>query len=131
MTISYTNPDEKVIIRQPLLRRFRSFYRSPRKSAKENLYGQQMYMDIKRIYISLELLNTKILNKIKLFLGQEQDSTHLIDEDGSRYYDLSQDSLQFYDFVNDQTITKLSTMNSLSGKLSNIIYKINKLEKTI
>lgn len=131
MTISYTNPDEKVIIRQPLLRRFRSFYRSPRKSVKENLYSQQMYMDIKRIYISLELLNTKILNKIKLFLGQEQDSTHLTDEDGSRYYDLSQDSLQFYDFVNDQTITKLSTMNSLSGKLSNIIYKINKLEKTI
>lgn len=131
MTISYTNPEEKVIIRQPLLRRFRSFYRSPRRSSKENLYSQQMYMDIKRIYLSLELLNTRILNKVKIFLGQEQDSTHITADDGSRYYDLTQDSLEFYDFVNDETVVKLDTMDSIGGRLSNIMYKINKLEKTI
>jgi len=131
MTISYTNPDEKVIIRQPLLKRFRSFYRSPRRSSKENLYSQQMYMDIKRIYLSLELLNTQILNKVKVFLGQEQDVTHITAGDGSRYYDLTQDSLEFYDFTNDETVVKLDTMDSIGGRLSNIIYKVNKLEKTI
>jgi hypothetical protein len=145
MAISYTNPAEKVIIREPLAKRFRSFYRTPRKSTPQNLYAQQIYMDIKRVYLALELTSVQILNKVKIFLGQENDETHvtgqyliknntgtLYDVYGySRYYDLTQDSIEFYDFVNQKTIVQLDTLDSIGGRLSNILYKINKIEKQL
>ena len=49
----------------------------------------------------------------------------------SRYYDISQDSLSFYDYNNEDRVTELDTIDSIGGQLSNLIYKINKLEKTI
>ena len=48
MPISYLDPNSKKIIREPLVKRFRSFYRSPRKSGQENLFNQKVYMDMNR-----------------------------------------------------------------------------------
>ena len=49
MPISYLDPNSKKIIREPLVKRFRSFYRSPRKSGQENLFNQKVYMDMNRL----------------------------------------------------------------------------------
>lgn len=134
MTISYLNPLIKKIIRQPLVKRFRSYYRSPRKSGIENLFNDKMYMDISRIYLELELLNTSILNRIKILLGSEKDDTHeIVNEQEAEYYarvyDLSNDSISLYDFDLDTMVQYSETMDTIGGNLSKLFYKVNKLEK--
>lgn len=134
MAISYLNPFIKKMVREPLVKRFRSYYRSPRKSGIENLFNDKMYMDLNRIYLDLELLNTDILNKIKILLGSEKDDTHEIinDEESAYYarvYDLSNDSVSFYDFNLDSTVQYTETMDTIGGNLSRLFYKVNKLEK--
>ena len=63
MPISYLDPNSKKIIREPLVKRFRSFYRSPRKSGQENLFNQKVYMDMNREYVgalaTIELVESK------------------------------------------------------------------------
>jgi hypothetical protein len=134
MAISYLDPIGKKIVRQPLVKRFRSYYRSPRKSGIENLFNDKMYMDINRVYLELEILNTSILDKVKIFLGLEKDNTHEIvnnpeSEYYGRVYDLSNDSVSFYDFDLDSTIEYTETMDTIGGNLSKLFYKVNKLEK--
>lgn len=141
MTITYQDPNKKKIIRQPLLKRSRSFYRSARKSGQENLFYQKMYMDIHRIYIELELINTKIFNKVKSIIGAETSDMHEIDtlsgsrHCGAKYYDLSKDSIAFFHAGADATPsaneqnTQLYTTNSIAAKLSNLNFKVSQLER--
>ena len=42
MPTSYTDGTKNLKIREPLFRRFRSYYRSPRKSHQENLASDQI-----------------------------------------------------------------------------------------
>ncbi len=138
MPISYLDPNSKKIIREPLTKRFRSFYRSPRKSGQENLFNQKIFMDMNRVYLELELLDTAILDRVKIFLGSEKDETHEIrsvldevtgEEYYGRVYDLSTDSISMYDYTADDTIDYLETTDTIGGSLSRLFYKINKLEK--
>jgi hypothetical protein len=138
MPISYLDPNSKKIIREPLTKRFRSFYRSPRKSGQENLFNQKIFMDMNRVYLELELLDTAILDKVKIFLGAEKDETHEIrtvldevtgEEYYGRVYDLSADSISMYNYTADDTIDYLETTDTIGGSLSRLFYKINKLEK--
>ena len=138
MPISYLDPNSKKIIREPLVKRFRSFYRSPRKSGQENLFNQKVYMDINRLYLELELFDTAIFDKVKIFSGAEKDETHEIrtvsdETTGEQYYgrvyDLSADSVSLYDYSASDTIDYLETTDTIGGSLSRLFYKINKLEK--
>jgi hypothetical protein len=138
MPISYLDPNSKKIIREPLTKRFRSFYRSPRKSGQENLFNQKIFMDMNRVYLELELLDTAILDRVKIFLGAEKDETHEIrtvldevtgEEYYGRVYDLSADSISMYNYTADDTIDYLETTDTIGGSLSRLFYKINKLEK--
>jgi len=138
MPISYLDPNSKKIIREPLTKRFRSFYRSPRKSGQENLFNQKIFMDMNRVYLELELLDTAILDRVKIFLGSEKDETHEIrtvldevtgEEYYGRVYDLSADSISMYNYTADDTIDYLETTDTIGGSLSRLFYKINKLEK--
>lgn len=134
MPLTYLDSNLKKIIREPLVKRFRSFYRSPRKSGQENLFNQKVYMDINRVHLELELLDTAILNKIKIFLGAEKEDLHEIislpnENFYGRTYDLSNDSISFHDYTKNDTIDYLQTMDTIGGKLSTLFYKINKLEK--
>lgn len=143
MPVSYQDPNEKKIVRHPLLKRMRSYYRAPRKSSVENLFYQKMYMDIHRIYIELELINTKIFNRIKSIIGAENSITHLIDTEtsstyyGAKYYDLAGESVAFFNAKANATpntedeITNLYNTNSIAAKLSNIYFKINQLERRV
>lgn len=143
MTISYQDPEKKKIVRQPLLKRFRAFYRGPRKTSIENLFYQKMYLDIKRVYIELELINTKIFNKVKTFIGAENSSTHQLDTSsnssyyGAKYYDLSEDGVSFFNAhaaatpsLEDET-AKLYTTAAIAAKLANLNFKINQLERRV
>lgn len=143
MTTTYQDPNEKKIIRQPLLKRIRSFYRGPRKSGQENLFYQKMYMDIRRIYIELELLNTKIFNRVKSLIGAETSNTHKVDVEldsdyyGAKYYDLTNDSVAFFNAgahatpsLTDES-SNLYTTTSIAAKLTNLNFKINQLERRV
>lgn len=143
MAISYQDPNEKKIIRQPLLRRIRAYYRSPRKSNQENLFYQKMYIDIHRIYMELELINTKIFNKVKILMGVETSTVHQIDSQanspyyGAKYYDLTKESISFFHAGADATpsttdqISNLYTTSSVAAKLVNLNFKINQLERRV
>ncbi|MFZ4104958.1 MAG: hypothetical protein ACOYK3_01010 [Flavobacterium sp.] len=91
-------------------------------------------MDINRLYLELELLDTAILNKIKILLGVEKEELHEItnlpnDNFYGRTYDLSNDSISFHNYISNDTIDYLQTMDTIGGRLSTLFYKINKLEK--
>lgn len=75
MPTSYTDGTRNLKIREPLFRRFRSYYRSPRKSHQENLASDQIYLDIHRIFNELETIDVNILNKVKIILDKESDDT--------------------------------------------------------
>lgn len=143
MAITYQDPIKKKNIRQPLFNRVRAFYRGPRKTTIENLLHQKIYLDIKRIYIELELINTKIFNKVQIFIGAEKLSTHKIDNIadspyyGAKYQDLTSDGLLFFNAhaaatpsFGDET-AKLYTTSSIASKLSTLNFKINQLERRV
>jgi hypothetical protein len=73
MSTTYKDPNKSQQIREPLFRRFRSYYRGPRSSKTENLAANQIYIDIQRLYLELESININVLNKIKLILDKEKD----------------------------------------------------------
>ncbi|GEM_PF-2327362 len=77
MPITYTNPSAGKILKEPLLKKVRALYRSPRKSITENLYAQQMSIDINRVYLALEILNTAIVNKVQIFFAKGSEDTHI------------------------------------------------------
>ena len=138
MPITYLSNTSNNAPREPLTKRIRSFYRSPRKSNQENLFNQKLCIDIKRIYLELELIDTAILNKVKLLLGVEKEDTHEIksvlnDATGEQYYgriyDLSNDSISMYDYQTANTTEDLETMDTIGGRLSKLFFKINQLEK--
>lgn len=143
MAISYQDPNEKKIVRQPLLKRIRAYYRGPRKSGQENLFYQKMYMDIRRVYLELEIINTKIFNKVKALMGTENSNAHQIDDQadspyhGAKYYDLTKESVLFFHAGADATpsttdeISSLYTTSSISAKLANLNFKINQLERRV
>jgi len=138
MPITYLSNTNDKSPREPLMKRFRSFYRSPRKSTNENLFNQKLYMDIKRLDLEFELIDTAILNKVKILLGIEKEDIHKIkitsdDLTGKQYYgrvyDLSDDLVSMYDYQADNTIVDLETMDTVGGRLSKLFFKINQLEK--
>jgi len=133
MTIMYTKPSLKKAIRQPLSKRIRALYMGPRSSGDENLMYQKMYLDIKRIHLELEQLNTSIFDRVQVLVNAEKDSTHLVDnQQGSSFY-----GGDYYDFTDDEiTFLNSGPINSalystvtLAAKVSNLFFKINQLER--
>ncbi len=123
---------------EPLTKKIRSFYRSPRKSNQENLFNQKLCMDIKKLYLELEIIDTAILNKVKILVGVEKEETHQIktvsnnvtgEQYYGRVYDLSDDSISMYAYQADTATADLETMDTIGGRLSKLFFKINQLEK--
>jgi len=131
MPISYNYEGLAKRVREPLSKKVRSYYRSPRKSFTENLFNQKFVLDTRRLYSEFELLNTNILNNIKVFIGQEKDSTHTLGSDGRWTYDISSDGVEFFDYTNSVTYDNFEIMENLAARLSNLNFKINSLEKNV
>lgn len=129
MPLTYLNLEEKNKRREPLSKRVRALYRGPRKSLIENQFNQKFYMDVSRIRVELEVINTAIFNKVKILLGKEKDTTHTTLPDGSMVYDMTQDQLSFYDYANSDSIESLETMDSLAGRINKLFFKVKQLEK--
>lgn len=136
MSTSYSDPNKKKGLRQPLTKRFRSYYRGPRKSHEENLFRSQVYLDLIRIYNELESINNDMLNKVKIILDKERDDVFtVLQDDGSRSFELSSDylgDLQFncaWKASNDhEEVTSSPTMDSISSRISRLKMKVNRLE---
>lgn len=138
MPTSYQDPTKKIKVRQPLLRRFRSYYRAPRKSGLENLNHSQMYTDLIRVSKELENISINIINTVKVILDKEKDDNFsTLENDGSRYFDLESDiigQVQFFcDWKNTGSYTEINsspTMDSISSRIYRLQKKINRLENT-
>ena len=138
MPITYLSNASNKAPREPLTKRIRSLYRSPRKSDQENLFNQKLCVDIKRLYLELDIIETAVLDKVKILLGVEKEDTHevksvLNEATGEQYYgriyDLSNDSISIYDYQKSNTTQDLETMDTIGGRLSKLFFKINQLEK--
>jgi hypothetical protein len=136
MSISYSDPNKKRGLRQPLTKRFRSYYRGPRKSHEENLFRSQVYLDLIKIYNELESINIDMLNKLKIILDKEKDDSFtVLENDGSRSFELDSKylgDLQFYcawkSSQNHEEINSSPTMDSISARISRLKMKVNRLE---
>jgi len=137
MSTSYSLNINNFKTREPLFKRVRSYYRSPRKSYQENLIANQIYIDIQRIYLELEKINLNILNDIKIILDKEKDNDFTdLNTDGSRSYSLDStivDPMTFHvkwkSAASYTTVEKMDTMDTLSSRLSRVNYKLNRIEK--
>lgn len=136
MSISYSDPNKKNGLRQPLAKRFRSYYRGPRKSHEENLFRSQVYLDLIRIYNELESINVDMLNKLKIILDKEKDDGFtVLEDDGSRSFELDSEYLGDLQFNciwktsnGHETIVSSPTMDSISSRISRLKMKVNRLE---
>lgn len=90
-------------------------------------------MDIKRLDLELELIDTAILNKVKILLGIEKEDIHQIKITSNdltrkqyygRVYDLSDDLVSMYDYQANNTIVDLETMDTVGGRLSKLFLKL-------
>lgn len=137
MSTSYTDSTKRLKVREPLFKRFRSYYRAPRKSHQENLASDQIYLDIVRLSNELESINVDILNKVKVILDKEKDDNFTtLNDDGSRVFPLDSDlidSLVFYS-NNPETdeyteIVEVPTIDYLASRLAKVQYRLNRLER--
>lgn len=136
MPTSYSDPSNKITLRQPLFKRIRSYYRGPRKSYAENLANAKMYIDIQRIYMELEKVDISILNKLKIILDKEKDNNFTVKlSDGSRVFNFNSDELngiqfnvQWKDAGSHTQVTSSPTMDTISSRLAKIQMKVNRLE---
>jgi hypothetical protein len=135
MAISYSDPSKKQKLRQPLFKRHRAYYRGPRKSSKENLISNQMYVDLERIYIELEDTANKIISDVQIILDKEQDDeVTTMQSDSSRVFSFeSLNNISFYSQWKDteaehSEFTNLPTLDTISSRLSRIKLKLNRLE---
>lgn len=136
MSISYSDPNKKRGLRQPLTKRFRSYYRGPRKSHEENLFRSQVYLDLIRIYNELDSINIDMLNKLKIILDKEKDDNFtVLEDDGSRSFELNSGHLVGLQFNcawktsnTHEEIVSSPTMDSISSRIARLKMKVNRLE---
>lgn len=129
MAITYFNFKIKNRNKQPLLNKGRVKYRSHRSSEKENLETNLISIDIARILSEIDAVDAKILQNLKLLIGDKRDiTTQVMLDDGLRY-DI--DGVQVYIDNNSPQLEDLSldTMDLLSSRLARVRSKIQRLEK--
>lgn len=129
MAITYFNYKIKNRKKQPLLHKGRVKYRSHRSSEKENLETNLISMDITRILSQIDAVDVRILENLKLLIGDKKDvTTEVMLNDGLKY---DVDGVQVYIDNDSPQLEDLSldTMDLLSSRLARVRNKIQRLEK--
>lgn len=114
-------------VKEPLFQIGRAKYRAPRSSGLENLETNMLKIDLTRILNELEAIDISILENLELIVGNKNDitsTTYLSDGLSS--------SIEGVDFKYGddlvETDMKIDTTDKLSGTLSRLVLKVQRLE---
>lgn len=127
MSKTYSNQKKIEHFREPLFNIKRQKFRGSRSSQSENLETNLMKLDLSRIQNELDTISDTIDEDIIYLIGNIDDvNAEILADDGLSYMI---DGVEFY---NDNTSTtedlSLDTMNKVSGRLSRLFNKVQRLE---
>lgn len=127
MSKTFKNPNNSQRIKEPLFGKDRVKYRGPRISEKENAETNLLKLDLSRLYNQLNDIDSSVLTNLKYFIGDvtDIDESVLLD-DGLSY--LMDDIQLYFDDTTSTDDVKIQTFNKLSGRLSRLLTKVNRLE---
>lgn len=115
-------------VKQPLFQLNRAKYRGVRVSEEENLETNLIKLDLTRINEQLESIDEKILENLTILVGDK----NLI-ELSTNLNDGLSNSINGVDFKfgsnSLEEDIEIDSLDKISGKISRIIDKINRLEK--
>lgn len=127
MSKTFSNQKKIEHFREPLFNIKRQKFRGSRSSELENLETNLLKLDLSRIFNELETISTNIDDDVIYLIGDPNDITaSVLADDGLSYLI---DGVQFY---NDNTSTtedlEIDTTNKISGRLSRLFNKVQRLE---
>ena len=128
MALFYNKRENSQRIREPLFQVNRLKYRNTRNSESENLETNLIKIDLTRISNEIDSIESDIAAKVKYFIGDVKDyTTEAKMQDGISYPINGIDI--FVDKNNSlEEDLEIDTINKLSGKLSRLLNKIQRLE---
>lgn len=128
MSITYSNSVKRNRIVEPLFQKNKIRYRNVRNSQLENLETNLLKLDITRLYNQLSEIDTLVLDDIRIFVSDGNPSTSTILLDDGLTNEIS-DIDFYYDDTESLEQLEIDVINKLSGRLSRLLQKIQRLEK--
>jgi len=125
MAIIYNKRENSQRIREPLFQVNRTKYRNTRSSQLENLETNLFKLDISRINGELESAETRIISNVSFFYENPSEQTSATKLNDGITKEIPQIQSQL-----DEVVEVYVTSN-LSGKLSRLLNKIQRLESGI
>jgi hypothetical protein len=115
---------------QPLYQRYRNTFRGPRSSHLENLEMNKILIDIKRLDQKTDILNEKIYEDVRVFVGQVDPETYGIHEEreDGLYYTFNDVEIFFYGESATPDYIEIPTTITMSSRMSRLAHKVNMLE---
>jgi hypothetical protein len=115
---------------QPLYQRYRNTFRGPRSSHLENLEMNKILIDIKRLDQKTDILNEKIYEDVRVFVGQVDPETYGIHEEreDGLYYTFNDVEIFPYGESPTPNYIEIPTTITMSSKMSRLAHKVNMLE---
>lgn len=117
-------------VRQPLFQINRARYRGVRVSEVENFESNIIRLDLSRINLELDTIDEKILNDLIILVGDKRDITLETNLDDGLSSVIEGVGIKFEDLDLENDIT-IDSLDKISGKISRIISKIDRLEKGV
>ena len=115
---------------QPLYQRYRNVFRGPRSSHLENLEMNKILIDLRRLEEKSNLLNEKIYQDVRIFVGQVDPETYGIHdqrEDGL-YYIFDDIGIFPYGESPTPNYVEIPTTITIAAKISKLAHKLKVLE---
>ena len=115
---------------QPLYQRYRNVFRGPRSSHLENLEMNKILIDLRRLEEKSNLLNEKVYEDIRIFVGQVDPEIYGIHderEDGLYY---TFDDIKIFPYGESPTpnYVEIPTTITIAAKISKLAHKLKVLE---
>lgn len=127
MPKTYNTTSKLNKVKEPLFDLNRAKYRSPRSSEKENVETNLLKLDLTRIQLLLDEVDVAILDSVELFVGNRIDITETTYLSDGLIYEVDSIDLQIDEEILEEDI-EIDTLEKLSGMLTRLINKVNKLE---
>lgn len=127
MPKTYSNQENIERFREPVFSIRRAKFRGSRSSESENLETNLIKIDFSRILKELETISTTIEDDLVYLIGDINDiTTEVLANDGLSY---AINGVQFYyhDTLTTESL-EIDTISKISGKLSRLINKVQRLE---
>jgi hypothetical protein len=123
----YSNQQNVERFREPVFSIRRTKFRGSRSSESENLETNLIKIDLSRILKELETIDTSIEDDLIYLLGDINDITTEVLADDGLSYQIS--GVQFYyDDTSTLENLEIDTTQKISGRLSRLLSKVQRLE---